>query len=191
MLTAPRTIALMNQKGGVGKTTTVVNLGAALAERGRRVLLIDLDPQAHLTITYGVDPDDPQHAATLYEVMIGEAGLLQGRAPSSTSATCPARSTCSPAASIWPASKRNSPRPKAASSASATRWPQADHDYDYVLLDCPPSLGLLTVNALAMAGEVVIPMQAHFLALQGFREAARNHAARRPERQSRPRASPA
>ena len=166
-----RTIAVMNQKGGVGKTTTTVNLGAALAERGRRVLLIDLDPQAHLTINYGVEADAEQ--PSLYDVLIDE------------------RPTDDPgpmAESIRPVGDRLWLVPSSIDLAAAevelvtvlgremllrrrleavlAQTPGVD-PYDFVLLDCPPSLGLLTINALAAAGEVVIPMQPHFLPLQG------------------------
>ena len=162
-----RTIALMNQKGGVGKTTTTVNLGAALAERGRRVLLIDLDPQAHLTITYGVDPDDPDHAATLYEVMTGEAGLLTAVRQLDVG-DVPGEIHLLPGSLDLAGLEAELAETEGRQLRLRNAVAKADHDYDYVLLDCPPSLGLLTVNALAMAGEVVIPMQAHFLALQGF-----------------------
>ena len=162
-----RTIALMNQKGGVGKTTTTVNLGAALAERGRRVLLIDLDPQAHLTITYGVDPDDPDDAPTLYDVLTGSAGVLQ------------ATRRLEPVAGggeihLLPGSLDLAGLESEMAEIDGRQLRLRDamqavqHDYDYVLLDCPPSLGLLTINALALADEVLVPMQAHFLALQGF-----------------------
>ena len=159
-----RTIALMNQKGGVGKTTTTVNLGAALAERGRRVLLIDLDPQAHLTITYGVEPDAN---ATLYEVMTGEAGLLKAVRKLDVG-DVPGEIHLLPGSLDLAGLEAELAETEGRQLRLRDAVAKADHDYDYVLLDCPPSLGLLTVNALAMAGEVVIPMQAHFLALQGF-----------------------
>ncbi len=160
-----RTIALMNQKGGVGKTTTTVNLGAALAERGRRVLLVDLDPQAHLTITYGVEPAD---GPTLYDVLIGEAGVLETvrrlESPGSASGEIHVLPGSLDLAGIESELVDVEGRQMRLRDAMG----RAGHDYDYVLLDCPPSLGLLTINALAIADEVLIPMQAHFLALQGF-----------------------
>ncbi len=162
-----RTIALMNQKGGVGKTTTTVNLGAALAERGRRVLLVDLDPQAHLTITYGVEPAD---GPTLYEILVGEAGVLEAVRRLEV-AGIGARGG---EIHVLPGSLDLAGLESEMSDAEGRQlrfreaMERAGHDYDFVLLDCPPSLGLLTVNALAMAQEVLIPMQAHFLALQGF-----------------------
>ncbi len=167
-----RTIAVMNQKGGVGKTTTTVNLGAALAEQGRRVLLIDLDPQAHLTINYGVEDDADR--PSLYDVLIDE------------------RPTDDPgplSEAVLPAGDRLWVLPSSIDLAAAevelvtvlgremllrrrleavvAQTPGVD-PYDFVLLDCPPSLGLLTINALAAAGEVVIPMQPHFLPLQAW-----------------------
>ena len=159
-----RMIALMNQKGGVGKTTTTVNLGAALAERGRRVLLVDLDPQAHLTITYGVEQAD---GPTLYEVLTGDAGVLE----------CVRRLEITGVAGelhVLPGSLdlAGVESEMAGIDGRQLRLREAmaklSDTYDYVLLDCPPSLGLLTINALALADEVLIPMQAHFLALQGF-----------------------
>lgn len=167
MRTLMRTIALMNQKGGVGKTTTTVNLGAALAERGRRVLLVDLDPQAHLTITYGVEPDD---GATLYEVLTGEAGVLAAV----RRLDVPGVADRGGEIHVLPGSLDLAGLESEMAGVDGRQlrlrdaMARAGHDYDYVLLDCPPSLGLLTVNALAMAEEVLIPMQAHFLALQGF-----------------------
>jgi len=156
----PRIIALLNQKGGVGKTTSTVNLGAALAEAGQRVCLVDLDPQAHLTFHLGVDPEaiprstydlltDPDcHASDAIinarpnlDVILSETDLA---AAETELAACDGRQTIL--------------REKFGSLAQA---------YDVVLLDCPPSLGLLTLNALALAQEVFVPMQAHFLALQG------------------------
>src|SRR5690606_15686787 len=144
-----RTIALMNQKGGVGKTTTTVNLGAALAERGRRVLLIDLDPQAHLTITYGVEPAD---GPTLYEVLVGDAGVLEA----TRRLEVPGIGERGGEIHVLPGSldlaglESEMVEVEGRQMKLREAMSRAAHDYDYVLLDCPPSLGLLTINALAM-----------------------------------------
>jgi chromosome partitioning protein len=154
-----RIIALMNQKGGVGKTTTTVNLGAALAEQGQRVCMIDMDPQAHLTINYGIDPSPEK--ASLYNVLVEDAPL---------------------ASAIHNAGERTDVIPSSIDLAAAevelvsvigretllkNAITAANVDYDFVLLDCPPSLGILTINALSASDEVIIPMQPQFLALQG------------------------
>ena len=158
-----RTIALMNQKGGVGKTTTTVNLGAALAEAGQKVCLIDLDPQAHLTINFGVDP--AAEGVTLYDVLIEESSLLEGlRRVDERIAMVPGSIDLA-AAELELAGKpaRETILKRKIDAAAAT----GALDCDFLLIDCPPSLGLLTLNALAAAKEVIIPMQPHFLALQG------------------------
>ncbi len=157
---APRAIALMNQKGGVGKTTTVVSLGAAMAQAGRRVCLIDLDPQANLTLHLGIDPQEAE--LTVYDVLLDPQ--------------CPAQQAVQqarPNLDVIPAEvdlaaaetelADRSDRQRILLEKLASIAPS----YDVVLFDCPPSLGLLTLNALAAAQEVFVPMQAHFLALQG------------------------
>src|SRR3984957_9665932 len=162
-----RTIALVNQKGGVGKTTTTVNLGAALAEAGKNVCFIDLDPQSHLTINLGVDPNSEM--VSLYDV------LVEGKPLSEAIRRVDERMSLIPASIDLAAAEvelANRPdrqtilkrRIEAEAGWSAAAGPA---EFDYFLLDCPPSLGLLTLNALAAAGEVIIPMQPHFLALQG------------------------
>jgi len=154
-----RIIALMNQKGGVGKTTTTVNLGAALAEQGKRVCLIDLDPQAHLTINYGVEPSDDH--ISLYDVLIDDKSFLEAVHTVDKNVALVASSIDLAGAEIELVSVPGR------ETLLKKKLEQAQHDFDFVLLDCPPSLGLLTLNALAVAGEVIIPMQPHFLALQG------------------------
>jgi chromosome partitioning protein len=163
-----RIIALMNQKGGVGKTTTTVSLGAALAELGKRVCLIDLDPQAHLTINYGIEANG-EHPS-LYEVLIEEGSLLEamqrvddagkdggsiGVVPSSTDLVGAEQELLGMIGRELILKKRI----ETAMAGGA--------DFDFVLMDCAPSLGMLTVNALAAANEVIIPMQPQFLPLQG------------------------
>src|SRR5258705_5893474 len=154
-----RCIALMNQKGGVGKTTTTVNLGAALAELGQRVCLIDLDPQAHLTINYGMDPR--ADVVNLYNVLIEDRSFLE------------AVHTLEPNIALVPSSIDLAAAEIELVSVIGRetllkqKIEAAQHDFDFILLDCPPSLGLLTINALSVASEVIIPMQPHFLALQG------------------------
>jgi chromosome partitioning protein len=155
-----RVIALMNQKGGVGKTTTSVNLGAALAEQGQRVCLIDLDPQAHLTINYGIDPTAA--VVTLYHVLVEERSILEAMVKVGDHVAVVPGSIDLAAAEIELVSVIGR------ETLLKKRLETAQHDFDFVLLDCPPSLGLLTINALALATEVLIPMQPHFLALQGF-----------------------
>jgi chromosome partitioning protein len=154
-----RVIALMNQKGGVGKTTTTVNLGAALAEMGKRVCLVDLDPQAHLTINYGVEPSPD--ICSLYDVLVDGASFLEAVFKIDDNIALVPSSINMAAAEIELVSVLGR------ETLLKKRLEVAQHDFDFVLLDCPPSLGLLTLNALAVASEVIIPMQPHFLALQG------------------------
>jgi chromosome partitioning protein len=162
----PRRIALINQKGGVGKTTTTVNLGAALAASGLRVLMIDLDPQAHLTLSLGIDPDDLD--LSVYELLT-ETGVSAGEVVRMVEG--------SPNLGVLPAVTNLAGVESELSEMVATGLAQTilrnkTNDlvtqFDYVLLDCPPSLGLLTINGLTAAQEIIVPMQAHFLALQGM-----------------------
>src|SRR5437762_2928968 len=154
-----RCIALMNQKGGVGKTTTTVNLGAALAELGKRVCLIDLDPQAHLTINYGVEPS--ADVCSLYNMLVEGASFLEAVFKIDDNIALVPSSIDLAAAEVELVSVLGR------ETLLKKRLESAQHDFDFILLDCPPSLGLLTLNALAVADEVIIPMQPHFLALQG------------------------
>ncbi len=156
----PRVIAMLNQKGGVGKTTSTVNLGAALAEAGQRVCLIDLDPQAHLTFHLGVDPDAIERS--MYDLLIdpecyASDAIINAR-PNLDVILSETDLAAAETELALVENRQTILRDKFASMAAA---------YDVVLLDCPPSLGLLTLNALSLAGEVFVPMQAHFLALQG------------------------
>jgi chromosome partitioning protein len=154
-----RVIALMNQKGGVGKTTTTVNLGACLAEMGKKVCLIDLDPQAHLTINYGLEPSPD--LLSLYDMLVEERSFLEVVHQIDKKVALVPSSIDLAAAEIELVSILGR------EMLLKKRLESAQHDFDFILLDCPPSLGLLTINALAVAGEVIIPMQPHFLALQG------------------------
>ena len=156
-----RTIALMNQKGGVGKTTTTVNLGAALAETGKTVCLIDLDPQAHLTINYGIDP--APDTVGLYDVLLDESSFLEAVHKIDDQLAIVPSSIDLAGAEVELVTMLG----RETLLKKRMEAVQKDALFDFVLMDCPPSLGLLTLNALAVADEVIIPMQPHFLALQG------------------------
>jgi len=155
-----RTIAVLNQKGGVGKTTSTVNLGAALAEAGRRVCLIDLDPQAHLTLHLGVDPGAVKK--TVYDLFIdpecGAADAIINARPNLDAILAEVDLAAAETELAQTAGRQSILRQKFQPIASR---------YDFVIIDCPPSLGLLTLNAMSLAQEIFVPMQAHFLALQG------------------------
>ncbi|MGA3067262.1 MAG: ParA family protein [Tepidisphaeraceae bacterium] len=154
-----RIIALMNQKGGVGKTTTTANLGAALAEMGKKVCLVDLDPQSHLTINYGIDPSS--ELTSLYQVLMEQGAFLEAVQKINGNIAIVPGSIDLAGAEVELASVLGR------ETLLKRRIEAAQHDFDFILLDCPPSLGLLTLNALACAAEVIVPMQPHFLALQG------------------------
>ncbi len=155
-----RTIAMLNQKGGVGKTTTTVNLGAAMADAGRRVCLIDLDPQAHLTLHLGIDTTE--RPANVYD-------LLTDPDLDVRSVLVKARENLDvvPAVVDLAAAETELAGDPDRNRILSRRFAQIQQDYEFVLIDCPPSLGLLTLNALTLAREVFVPMQAHFLAMQG------------------------
>ncbi len=155
-----RSIAIINQKGGVGKTTTAVNLSAALAEMGRRVCLLDLDSQAHATLHLGVAPGSD--APSIYEVMMGQANLADS--------LCDVR----PRLSVIPshidlaAAEVELAGEVGRELVLRDKLQSAELDFDFLLIDCPPSLGVLTLNALVAVNEVFLPLQPHFLALHGL-----------------------
>ncbi len=152
-------ITVINQKGGVGKTTTTANLGVALARRGRRVLLVDLDPQAHLTIHLGVEPEgDQPNSYTLLTLQQAIADIRQ---------TVEERLHLVPSHLDLAAAENELVSIIGRETLLQDALDEVMHEYDYALVDCPPSLGVLTLNGLCASDEVVIPMQAHFLALQG------------------------
>jgi len=155
-----RSIAVMNQKGGVGKTTTAVNLSAALAEAGQRVCVIDLDPQAHASLHLGVTVRDGQ--PSVYEVLTSELLFQNVRQQVADNLWLVPAHLDLAAAEVELAGEAGREvilRDKLAAD---------DTTFDYLVIDCPPSLGVLTINALTMVREVFLPLQPHFLALHGL-----------------------
>jgi len=153
-----RTISVVNQKGGVGKTTTVINLGAALAKEGKSVLVIDLDPQANTTSGLGIPRQ--QIALSIYEVLFDPKSAPTAVIDHHTGLKVIPSKPDLAAADLELANELNRER----------RLAEAIDGFsvDYVLIDCPPSLGLLTINALTAATEVIIPVQAEYYALEGL-----------------------
>jgi len=156
-----RIIAIASQKGGVGKTTTAINLGACLAQESRRVLLVDMDPQGNATSGVGVNGNDQRN--TTYEVLIGQAEAREAIMPTALASL-----------DVLPTGQRLSGAEvelvgmMARETRLKTVLAKVRDDYDYVLIDSPPSLGLLTVNSLTTSDSVIIPLQCEYLALEGL-----------------------
>lgn len=156
----PYILAFANQKGGVGKTTTAVNLAGELASRGQQVLLVDCDPQGNATTSLGIPKRDLR--CSTYEVIVGVAGLDQAIRPTGRAGL-----------DIVPANEHLAGAMVELVTAERREWRLAEAlgrvvGYNWVLLDCPPSLGLLTLNALCAARGVIIPLQCEYLALEGL-----------------------
>ena len=163
----PRIIGIANQKGGVGKTTTTVNMGAALADMGLRTLLIDLDPQGNASTGLGIENRGLERS--MYHVMLHDEPLENVVEPTDVKNLFVAPASLDLAGAeieLVPAFSREQ-RLKRAIEAVI-------EDYDYVLIDCPPSLGLLTVNGLSAAREVLVPIQCEYYALEGLGQLLRN-----------------
>ena len=163
----PRIMAIANQKGGVGKTTTAVNLGASLAELGHRVLVIDLDPQGNATTGLGINARNLE--GSIYDVLLHDVPIDDCVEPTSLRNLFAVPATIELAGAeieLVPAFSRELKLRKALEAVAG--------DFDFTVIDCPPSLGLLTVNALAAAGEVVVPIQCEYYALEGLGQLLRN-----------------
>ena len=160
----PKIIAVVNQKGGVGKTTTTINLGAALAEKGARVLIVDLDPQGNASTGLGLEVEDREY--TTYDLLLEDVALEKLINPISGGNLdlIPANVDLSSADVELISNDRRS-----FLLHDALRQPaMAEYDYDFILIDCPPSLNLLTVNAMVAAHSVLVPLQSEFFALEGL-----------------------
>jgi chromosome partitioning protein len=163
----PRVVAVANQKGGVGKTTTAVNLGAGLAELGHRVLVIDLDPQGNATTGLGIDARNFDYS--MYDVIMKDIALDDCIEPTSMKNLFVAPATIDLAGAeieLVPSFSREFKLRKAIQTVI--------DDFDYILIDCPPSLGLITINGLAAAHEVLVPIQCEYYALEGLSQLLRN-----------------
>jgi chromosome partitioning protein len=163
----PRILALANQKGGVGKTTTAINLGTALAAIGENVLIVDLDPQGNASTGLGIDRRN--RSCSTYDVLIGEAPLRDAIVPTAVPRLHIATSTMdlSGLELELGATRDRAFRLRNAIAALNTSV-TPDSDYTYVLVDCPPSLNLLTVNAMAASDSILVPLQCEFFALEGL-----------------------
>ncbi len=162
-----RVFAVANQKGGVGKTTTTVNLSACFAERGRKTLVVDLDPQANATTSLGLDPRRVD--ASIYEVLLQDVELDEIVEPTMIKGLHIAPSSLDLAGAeieLVPALSRESQLRRAISEAVG--------EYDIIMIDCPPSLGLLTINGLTAADEVMVPIQTEYFALEGLAQLVQN-----------------
>lgn len=153
-----RIIAMINQKGGVGKTTSVVNIGAGLAGLKQKVLLVDLDPQAHLTYSLGVKADELE--VTVHELLKGDSTFEETLIEASSMKMIPA--------SIDLASAEIEFSTEVGREAFLRNVLEKVSGFDFILLDCPPNLGLLTLNALTAAKEVFVPLQAEYLSIKGL-----------------------
>ncbi|MDC0230885.1 ParA family protein [Aureispira] len=149
-------ISLLNHKGGVGKTTSAINIGAALVQLGKQVLLVDLDPQANLTLSLGI----PRQKITIYENIRGEAELSPFTVKEGLDVVTSNLDLSGAEMELINEAGRE--------FILRELFEPVTHDYDYIIIDCPPSLGLLTLNALTASNYVMIPMQTEFLALQGI-----------------------
>lgn len=165
-----RVLAIANQKGGVGKTTTAINLGTALAAVGERVMVLDMDPQGNASTGLGVPPESRMRTA--FDVLVGQSGLADAAVQTSVPGLCvvPANADL---VGIESELKPDQTRPfklRDAISAfvASQRLKPADERLAYVLIDCPPSLNLLTLNALTAANAVLVPVQCEFFALEGI-----------------------
>jgi chromosome partitioning protein len=163
----PRILALANQKGGVGKTTTAINLGTALAAIGERVLIVDLDPQGNASTGLGIDRRNRN--CSTYDVLIGEAPLRDAVVPTAVPRLHIAASTMDLSGlELELGSTRDRAFRLRDAIAALNSNVAPDSDYTYVLIDCPPSLNLLTVNAMAASDAILVPLQCEFFALEGL-----------------------
>ena len=163
----PRILALANQKGGVGKTTTAINLGTALAAIGERVLIVDLDPQGNASTGLGIDRRSRR--CSTYDVLIGEAPLRDAVVPTAVPRLHIAASTMDLSGlELELGSTRDRAFRLRDAIAALNTDATPDTDYTYVLIDCPPSLNLLTVNAMAASDAILVPLQCEFFALEGL-----------------------
>lgn len=149
-------ISLLNHKGGVGKTTSAINIGAGLAELGKKILLIDLDPQANLTLSLGI----PRHPNTIYEAIRGETPLIPYQVKENLDVVISTLDLSGAEMELINEAGRE--------FILRELFDPIRDNYDYIIIDCPPSLGLLTLNALTSSDLVYIPLQTEFLAMQGL-----------------------
>ena len=170
---SPKVIAVANQKGGVGKTTTAINLGTGLAAIGKRVVLLDLDPQGNASTGLGVPPSERR--MTSYDVLVGEKplgdALVETLVPRLTLA--PSDPDLSGAELELASAPRRSYRLRRAIQAYREALEARGEHCDYILIDCPPSLNLLTVNAMTASDSVLVPLQCEFFALEGLSQLMR------------------
>ena len=153
-----KVIAFANQKGGVAKTTTTLNLAAAFAEQGHRVLCVDMDPQGNLTMSQGIDPDTLEQS--MFDVLVHDLSIREVIRRREIDIAC---------ASIDLAGAEIAMSTKIGRERSLTKALLAvDEDYDWMFIDTPPSLGLLTVNALTAADQVIVPVQCEYLSMRGL-----------------------